>query len=142
MKKYLLLLGVAGLMASCASAPRDSSPIDRGTHPADYSTAPVAMLYIHENVRVFMIDDTEVSWENKDQRSQYVNIEGGVRVFQVEYNDGKLKSVSPVSLAARMEEGRSYLLKPVTDADNVSFSIVAYNDGQEGEDTTLYLSRR
>jgi hypothetical protein len=142
MKKYLLIVALAGYVASCASAPRDSGPIDRGVHPAGFSASPVVTLHIHENVRVVMIDDTEVSWENKDQRSQYVSIEGGVRVFQVEYNDGKLKSVSPVSLAARLEEGGSYLLKPVTDQDNVSFSIVVYQDGQEGEDTTLYLNRR
>jgi hypothetical protein len=142
MKKYLLLLGVAGLLASCASTPKDSSPIDRGTHPAGFSADPAVVLYIHENVRVVMVDDIEVSWENKDQRSQHVNIENGVRVFQVEYNDGKLKSMSPVSLAALLEDGESYLLKPVMDGDNVSFSIVEYNNGQEGKDTTLHLSRR
>jgi hypothetical protein len=142
MKKYLLLLGVVGFIAACASTPKDSSSIDRGTHPAGFSTAPAAVLYIHENIRVVMVDDIEVSWENKDQRPQHVNLESGVRVFQVEYNDGKLKSISPVSLAARLEDGGSYLLKPVIDEDNVSFSIVVYTDGLEGEDTTLYLSRR
>jgi hypothetical protein len=142
MKNKTLLVGIISLivLSSCASSPKNKGPIDRGTYPAGFSASRAVVLYIHENVGVFGVDNDKVSWKNKDQRPQHVNIESGLRVFQVEYNDGKLMSSSRVSLAAMLENGESYLLKPVTDEGNVSFSIVTYRNGQEGEDATLYLN--
>jgi hypothetical protein len=144
MKKIALAAGIISLMvfSACVSTPVDTSPIDRGTHPADFSAAQAVTLYIQGNVGVFGVDNDEsVLWENTDQREQFVNLGSGLHVFQVKYNDGKLQSKRQVSLAARLEDGRSYLLKAITDEDNVSFTIVQYIDGQEGEEATLYLGK-
>lgn len=141
MKKYLLALGAAVALAACASGPKDLSPIDRGQYPADIAASQPVFLYIEGNVGVFGIDDGELAWKNENQREQFANIEPGLRVFQVGYNDGKLMSSSRVILVAQLEAGKSYLLKAVTDTDNVSFAIVQYEDGREGEEAHFYLSR-
>ncbi|MDR0640947.1 MAG: hypothetical protein LBG07_00635 [Treponema sp.] len=143
MKKYFLSLGIVVLMilSACASTPKDLSPIDRGQYPADIAASKPVFLYIEGNVGVFGIDNGELAWVNKNQREQFANIEPGLRVFQVAYNDGKLMSSSKVALVAQLEAGRSYLLKAVTDAENVSFAIVQYEDGQEGEEAHFYLVR-
>jgi hypothetical protein len=142
MKKYFSILGALGLMAlfSCTSAPKDMSPIDRGQYPVDIAASEPVYLYIEGNVGVFGIDDRELSWENENQREQFANLEPGLRVFQVGYNDGKLMSSSRVALVAQLEAGKSYLLKAVTNAENVSFSIVRYEHGQEGEEAHFYLA--
>jgi hypothetical protein len=144
MKKYFLALGIIGLVTfvSCASAPKDMSPIDRGQYPGDIADSKPVFLYIEGNVGVFGIDNGELSWENKNQREQFASIEPGLRVFQVGYNDGRLMSSSMVTLVAQLEAGKSYLLKAVTDAENVSFSIVQYEHGQEGGEAHFYLVRK
>jgi hypothetical protein len=144
MKKYVVILGAIGLamFLSCASTPKDLSPIDRGQYPADIAASEPVYLYIEGNVGVFGIDDGELSWKNEDQRKQFANIEPGLRVFQVEYNDGKLMSSSKVALVAQLEAGKSYLLKAITDTENVSFSIVQYEYGKEGEEAHFYLTRK
>jgi hypothetical protein len=142
MKYHVLILGLAGLMAfsSCAST-KDMSPIDRGQYPAEFSSSKAVVLYIQGNVNVSKIDDDEVPWANENQREQFVSIEPGLRVFDVGYNDGKLMSSSKVTLAAQLEGGYSYLIKAVTDTENVSFSIVHYDGGQEGGEAHFYLKR-
>jgi hypothetical protein len=142
MKKCFLALGVTALMvlSACASAPKDLSPIDRGQYPENITTSKPVFLYIEGNVGVFGIDNGKLTWKNEDQREQFANIEPGLRVFQVGYNDGKLMSSSRVALVAQLEAGKSYLLKAVTDKENVSFSIVRYEDGQEGEEAHFYLT--
>jgi hypothetical protein len=142
MRKCALFLGILGLLvfSSCASAPKDTSPINRGSYPKGFSDDLSVTLYIHEKVGVFSLDDGPVDWENTDQRQQFVNIEPGMRVFQVAYNDGKLRS-SRISITAKLAEG-SYLLKPITDEEeNVIFAIVSYVNGLEGEEASFYLSR-
>jgi hypothetical protein len=142
MRKSFLVLGVTALMAlsACASAPKDLSPIDRGQYPENIADPSPVLLYIEENVGVFGIDNSELAWENEDQREQFANIEPGLRVFHVGYNDGKLMSSSKVILVAQLKAGKSYLLKAVTDTENVSFSIVRYENGQEGEEAHFYLA--
>jgi hypothetical protein len=143
MKKIMMIVGVAGLLAfsACASAPKDTSPLDRGAYPAGLSAARAVTLYIHENVGVLAVDDQAVEWENKDQRQQFVSIGSGMHVFQVKYHDGKLQS-SGVPLAAQLASGNSYLIKPtITDEDNVEFRIVTYINGQEGEEVSVHLPR-
>jgi hypothetical protein len=144
MKKYFSILGAIGLVAflSCASGPKDMSPIDRGQHPADIAASEPVYLYIEGNVGIFGIDDEKLSWENEDQREQFASIQPGLRVFQVGYNDGKLMSSSRVALVAQLEAGKSYLLKAITDTENVSFSIVRYEHGQEGEEAHFYLAHQ
>jgi hypothetical protein len=143
-KKYFTTLAVIGFMTflSCASAPKDLSPIDRGQYPADIAASRPVYLYIEGNVGIFGIDDGKLSWKNEDQREQFASIEPGLRVFQVGYNDGKLMSRSKVALVAQLEAGKSYLLKAITDMENVSFSIVRYEHGQEGEEAHFYLTRQ
>jgi hypothetical protein len=142
MKKSFLILGVTALMAfsACVSTPKDLSPIDRGQYPENIADPSPVFLYIEENVGVFGIDNGELAWENKDQREQFASIEPGLRVFHVGYNDGKLMSSSKVSLVAQLEAGKSYLLKAIADAENVSFSIVLYENGQEGKEAHFYLT--
>jgi hypothetical protein len=117
------------------------SPIDRGQHPAAFADSQPVILYIQGYVSVAKIDDIDVPWENENQREQFAAIEPGLRVFHVGYNDGKLMSSSRVILAAQLEGGNSYLLKAITDDENVSFSIVHYDDGQEGNEAHFYLKR-
>lgn len=142
MKKIALAAGIIVLMvfSACVSTPVDTSPIDRGTYPANFTAAEAVTLYIRGNVGVFGVDNDEsVLWENTDQREQFVNLGSGSHVFQVKYNDGKLESKSPVLLIVRLEDGGSYLLKAVTDKDNVGFAVVEYIDGQEGEEVNINL---
>jgi hypothetical protein len=143
MKKNFLALGVTALVAlsACASAPKDLSPIDRGYYPENRADPSPVFLYIEENVGVFGIDNGELSWATEGQREQVANIEPGLRVFHVGYNDGRLMSSSRVALVAQLEPGKSYLLKAVTDTENVSFSIVQYENGQEGREAHFYLTR-
>jgi hypothetical protein len=142
MKKYFLTLGAAALVlfSACASAPKDLSPINRGQYPAGITASEPVFLYIEGSVGVFGIDNDELAWKNEDQREQFASIEPGLRVFQVGYNNGKLMSSSRVILVAQLEAGKSYLLKAVADTENVSFSVVLYEDGQEGEEAHFYLA--
>jgi hypothetical protein len=129
-------------LAACSSTPASTGPIDRGAYPAGLSSAGAVTLHIHGNVGVSGVDDNKVAWENTDQRQQLVQLESGVHVLKVGYNDGKLQSSSPISLAAQLKSGGSFLLKAFRDDDNnVGFMVVSYVDGQEGEDVTLSLSR-
>ncbi|MDR1972212.1 MAG: hypothetical protein LBQ46_09860 [Treponema sp.] len=141
MKSIVCILGTLGLLTACASAPKDMSPIDRGQFPAGFTAPEAVVLYIEGNVGVFELDDQEVSWTNADQREQFVTIEPGLRVFHVGYNDGKLMSSTRVALAAQLEAGMAYLLKALVYEENVSFSIVRYIDGREGEEANFYLKR-
>jgi hypothetical protein len=142
MKKYLFAAGITGLITvlfSCASAPKEASPIDRGQFPAGAVFSESAILYIQGNVSVLRIDNSDVPWENENQREQFVNIEPGLRVFTAAYNNGKLMSSSQITLAAHLEGGGVYLLKAVAVKKNVSFTIVRYENGREGEEASIYL---
>jgi hypothetical protein len=142
MKKYLLAAGMTGLITvlfSCASAPKEAGPIDRGQFPLGAVFSESAILYIQGNVSVLVIDDSDVPWKNENLREQFVNIEPGLRVFTASYNDGKLVSSSRVTLAAQLEGGGVYLLKAAAVKKAVSFTIVRYEDGREGEEVNIYL---
>jgi hypothetical protein len=142
MKNYMLAAGITGLitvLSSCVSTPKDASPIDRGQFPAGSVFSDSAILYIQGSVGVFGIDDNKVPWKNENQREQFANIEPGLRVFQVVYNDGKLRSNSQITLTAQLEGGNAYLLKAVANKKDVSFAIVRYENGREGRDVHIYL---
>jgi hypothetical protein len=140
MKKCALFLGIIGLLvfSSCASAPVDTSPIDRGNYPKGVSGTPSVTLYIHENVQVLSLDKNPVNWENTDQRRQFVNIGPGPREFTIRYNDGKLWS--PEVLLPASLTGGSYLLKAAITEERIRFAVVSYADKVEGKEVSFYLT--
>jgi hypothetical protein len=134
------MTGLMAVLFSCASAPpKEASPIDRGQFPAGAVFSESAILYIQGNVSIFRIDNSDVPWENENQREQFVNIKPGLRVFLAAYNDGKRMSSSPITLAAHFEGGRVYLLKAAASKKDVSFTIVRYENGREGEEVNISL---
>jgi len=138
LKMLVCLVGVLGLLLSCALL-----PVDMGVfNTENVQEENLVTLYIAQSIIVDNVDGIKVDWEKYYYRDQFVKMPSGDHTFRVKFSSGSGYTMLPVNVPGRFERGNTYLLTSEIAENRVSFHFYLYNDNQKGAEVTLYPNAR
>jgi hypothetical protein len=137
-KLVFLAVSAMVLLVSCATTPHNL-----GIHnPDKIPEEDLVTLQVFPHIEVVSIDDHKVNWSEKFHRNQTVIIPSGGHTFRVAYNDGSMRSSSPMQVTGNFEKGNTYALLCDIMGYRASLHIFTYNNQKIGDGVTLDMAAR